>query len=738
MEAQNERTDEAGNEELNIIDRITALENKNRELEEKIAMLTQQLSYIPNPYNKQQDSGKAQQHAYTPNPYNKQQDSGKINPNNTVQKSKDIESALGKNVMGILSCALIFISAILFAFLVYPQLTTELKLFVMYFFSAVVLAVGILLHNKKPSTLSLTLSGCGCGLIYLSFFLTNIYFHLINAYVLYIILLVWAVPVFYFGRKTSVMFSVIGQIGVFLSVLAGVYQINMHMSGMPRTSSVYEYMFLLFYFVLSSLIYLLPNLKKECSKNLSSMIFLYSGLLVLILKDPAGLLLSSYTGEILMPVVISCFLLSAYILFLTGVLHYYTNKETTGDKTVHVLFVLLGTIFLMLLLHPFSNEYNNSVICLALLLILFLANELQGLGRTNSVISFVTDILILIVLVPLFNYDNYFHKLIIYTYVLMTAGLFLNFASKHFDFKDSPGKAPISTILLEKSSHFNAMLCLHIGWITVVLNTYNKTLYTVLTLPLFILFFIIIINAENTDIYKSILYPAFTVFTGIFVKSLPYDMFFLMNDADASSLFFCLAALTHILLYIFHYNYPNLKLSIGTWQTENDKSITATTVIMYITRIFLMIFSLLLVHETDNTGWKFLIIIFAACLFLLNNKTIIDRRESVSGMYMCIKITIFILNAVSSFNASQYVYSVLLFLIAISSIALGFVLHYKSMRLYGLMLSLISVAKLVLIDIQYDSTPLRAFSFFICGILCFIISTLYQKLNQKYADDDDE
>lgn len=68
---------------------------------------------------------------------------------------------------------------------------------------------------------------------------------------------------------------------------------------------------------------------------------------------------------------------------------------------------------------------------------------------------------------------------------------------------------------------------------------------------------------------------------------------------------------------------------------------------------------------------------------------------------------------------------------AIISIYYGFIANYKYLRIFGLILSIFSVIKLILIDISYDDTIWRALSFFICGILCFVISVIYNKIDKK-------
>lgn len=42
---------------------------------------------------------------------------------------------------------------------------------------------------------------------------------------------------------------------------------------------------------------------------------------------------------------------------------------------------------------------------------------------------------------------------------------------------------------------------------------------------------------------------------------------------------------------------------------------------------------------------------------------------------------------------------------------------------------MVSVFKLIMIDIKYDSTLENAVSFFVCGLLCFVISFLYNRID---------
>ena len=57
---------------------------------------------------------------------------------------------------------------------------------------------------------------------------------------------------------------------------------------------------------------------------------------------------------------------------------------------------------------------------------------------------------------------------------------------------------------------------------------------------------------------------------------------------------------------------------------------------------------------------------------------------------------------------------------------------YRVIRVFGLVLVMISICKLILLDISYDQLFLRAVSFLFCGALCLGISFFYHYMMQKY------
>ena len=70
-------------------------------------------------------------------------------------------------------------------------------------------------------------------------------------------------------------------------------------------------------------------------------------------------------------------------------------------------------------------------------------------------------------------------------------------------------------------------------------------------------------------------------------------------------------------------------------------------------------------------------------------------------------------------------------LFAAGSIVFGFYKNYKSFRVYGLILSMVSIFKLVLFDVTNKSALYNAVGFLVCGLICFGISFLYNKIENR-------
>lgn len=127
-------------------------------------------------------------------------------------------------------------------------------------------------------------------------------------------------------------------------------------------------------------------------------------------------------------------------------------------------------------------------------------------------------------------------------------------------------------------------------------------------------------------------------------------------------------------------------------------------------------------------------ILWLTVLCIYGCKEFVQKIGMQKGsVLLAIKYTVYIILILHSFTIHvQTITSIVCLLIAISCILLGFRLDAKSLRLYGLVLSMVAIAKLLLIDITYTDTIARIISFFICGLLCFLINFIYSIAVKKY------
>ncbi len=144
-----------------------------------------------------------------------------------VAPQRDIEQTIGKSLMGIFASILIFFSLLFFAAVALPFLNDTIKMILMYVISLGFAITGnLLLIKDKKNKWFLSIAGCGMGAVYISLFVSNLYFKTINDIVLYLCVFVWAVVVCILSRLRSDLFLSIGQAGVALSLIPIIVHYN--------------------------------------------------------------------------------------------------------------------------------------------------------------------------------------------------------------------------------------------------------------------------------------------------------------------------------------------------------------------------------------------------------------------------------------------------------------------------------------------------------------------------------
>lgn len=133
--------------------------------------------------------------------------------------SGTLETWLGRNVLGIVASILVFIGLIFLGVLVYGNITEPIKIALMYALSALLTGLGAFLLAKKRNNFTLALTGCGCGSFFLSILLTHVYFGKLTDLAAFGLLLVWMACTLFVARwQRSTLLSVIAHAGMIISL----------------------------------------------------------------------------------------------------------------------------------------------------------------------------------------------------------------------------------------------------------------------------------------------------------------------------------------------------------------------------------------------------------------------------------------------------------------------------------------------------------------------------------------
>lgn len=108
-----------------------------------------------------------------------------------------------------------------------------------------------------------------------------------------------------------------------------------------------------------------------------------------------------------------------------------------------------------------------------------------------------------------------------------------------------------------------------------------------------------------------------------------------------------------------------------------------------------------------------------------------DENERVISLYQGLKFTILFWVIMSRLSTVSYIISIIGIILAVIFVTAGFKYQFKSLRLYGLCLSMLCVVKLIFFDIVFDNAFFRAGSFLVAGLLLFLISFIYFRLEKK-------
>ena len=625
--------------------------------------------------------------------------------NQPNRKTIDTEAWLGKNIMAIAASVLIFISFILFATLLIPKLTEGMKITLMLLVSFGITGFGLYRWFKnKDSVFFLSLSACGIGSVYISLFLCNFYFHIINDIVLYVLILAWAGGVLYLSRYKRYIFEAIGYLGILVSIFFGSYSCGKNIDSMML-------MILCIYAIIGFLAYLIFRMKDTISYILCSISgILGMGCLLTTAYNISTKAISS-NGDTLKgsDINISSFLVIAFIIFMIVI-----NLKQTTEKN-HEYYPIIGGIYYSLIVAgvyiikyaPTDNNVYAGFITLILNTVMY------------SILEYIVR-----------KYSNFQSKGIgcyVWQIFMYIASILICFDLEQI--RNTTAVFPLAIVLILYGFLLDSKLSRILGMITYGMLIFCFSLYPIPLMAFGILLFAAVNSCMyfKKDAYHiSIKWVAFCyLLIGLLTSIIYYCD---ESDIDSEMTTFV------VILILGLINFIGTKTKYANnWLTNESEE--SMHIIGYIVNACLMVSSLFAIMAIDNSILHFLMVLVAVALFTINSYNLLNEDKSWASVYIGIKFTVLLLFILYSYNSPEYGVSIATFILAIFFIILGFATNKKGLRIYGLVISMICVVKLVMIDISYQNTAGHALSFFISGVLCFTISALYSIADKRLKKD---
>ena len=607
------------------------------------------------------------------------------------RKPKNIEATIGKSVMGILASVLIFISFALVVSAFYPLLTKEVKMGLMFGVSALFTIVGLIkLKNSENNPLWLSLTGCGIGGFYISLFLSDIYFNVINDIVLYVLLLIWCIAVCILSRKKSFIFQIIGLIGIIISVSSGYFVCK-------DNSDTAMMLCLTIYTIIACVIFQIANRdREEYYRNWPSAI--------------------------------------ASVICLVPL----SNWEVLGARAAGVVLIAyivvqLGCLLVVERPGKYSGVLAGMIIANALMLNMNFDNMISNIGGDDlkwlSVIcAFALYTLLLIVVEAGKKW-----KETDIAYYFLHIFILLGFAFAFYTAIEDCGWPapmvilPIVYFVWGRVSEKNLFKALGVAASVIALLGTEIGVIPYLVTGLILIAVFYVTEFVNVSKYKSvytlIMYFVSLLYIGIGIDGVINEY---LSNSSTSELV-VVAVIGLINLAVMH-----TRMLSDPITGESDRALHISTIVIN------AILMLLTLDSVAHSSESALYILLAAAFFSATTVKLLENEKFIASLYVGIKYTVLILAITSRYDVSEVWVSLVMLVVAIACIVGGFVIKRKGIRMYGLVLSLISVIKLVILDIDYDNSFSRAVSFFICGILCFLISFIYNQVDKKMKSEETE
>ena len=651
-----------------------------------------------------------------------------VPPRPARKNGRDMESFIGRDVFVIIAAVLVFIGFIYFAGAIFPYLSKTAWFAIMCVASISLTAVSYVFVRKKESNLSIALLGSGLGTIYITLFLGKFYFRMVNTFILFAALILLMLAIYHCSKYKTLMFNIIGQLGILVSLLVC----------LGYAFAAYDWnfaMYAIIYVAVSEIFYDQLFGEKKYLLNILSMLFAISVLSFPVLMTIESDSISDYhfynksladiftafdmqlVGFLLMV------LMFVYIIIRNALL---MKKEKISIDSYAIVSIAGFLVFIQAMTHL---EFTLIVKLVMMLYTLVIMAETElfiyDKKRTASCHALWNILIIGFLWLYFIDADTLYVPAIIFTVPL---------AIYMFRTKTTLGKQTLyaglasATVfdILTKERFWDYNGTVHLSAISFYV------ICVLLTLILFgFLFQYRDKVSENVKILSYIVtFGHLYVLTYLMTELVDWDHKSLWGACIVAVLLGIACLIQYSYRFVFKYSDCDKPLSQSAFSTQ--------TVINEVI-LFWAVFAKL--HDiADISPYVFVLtVVFVILLTIFNSDLMLRQENSKLGLFVGIQSTLVACVIMSSFNdwrVKGFIISISMFVCAVVCIIVGLKFSQKNLRVYALILAMISTIKITLYDSSHESMLGTAVSFFICAILCFTISWIYSRIEKwvKTAD----
>jgi len=254
-----------------------------------------------------------------------------------------------------------------------------------------------------------------------------------------------------------------------------------------------------------------------------------------------------------------------------------------------------------------------------------------------------------------------------------------------------------------------------------VSTAYDMSFIIITTILVLISLIVEAIVLNDSEIFKIVNY--------LFLLGCILRIVYLVDDRELISVdSIIITIVTFVIISLLNF----VMIITKFYNTKNIPESNHIHIILDSINVILILFGIIMMNESDTRLFKILYMVSAFALSCIN-LPIKDKGSSGRYLYTAIKFTFLIYYSLWIFRTPNIVMSICMIAVAVVCISVGFKnnLIGKDVRIFGLMMTLIFVIKLIIVDIKYDSSVLKALSYLISGMLCFGISAIYNYFDKK-------